>query len=138
MTCRCRGTRSHRTKWRRADLRAPAVQSALTISSSGVSRGRHDFLDLPRGLEAVRQLVRERLRLIAEVRLEIGRRDLDSEGALAHLALAEEAEQREQRPNLAALVREMDAVDVLAPLGGTELLDLFQVDAPVPAADNVR
>src|SRR6266550_9077020 len=138
MTCRCRGTRSHRPKWRRADLRAPAVQSALTISSSGVSRRRSDFLDLPRGLEAVRQVVRERLRLIAEVRLEIGRRDLDSEGALAHLAFAEVAEQGQQRPNLAALVREADSLDVFAALGGAELLDLFQVDAPVPAADHVR
>src|SRR5206468_12757469 len=108
---------SHRPKRRRAELRAPAVQSALTISSSGVSRGRRDFLDL-RGPEAVRQLVRERLCLIAEIRLEIGRRDLDPECAVAHLALAEVAEQREQRPNLATLVRETDAVDVLAPLGG--------------------
>src|SRR4051812_29062179 len=34
------------------------------------------------------------------IRLEVRRRDLDPEGALAHLALAEVAQQREQRPDL--------------------------------------
>src|SRR5436189_4658794 len=96
------------------------------------------FPRLRRGPEAVRQLVCELLGLIAEVRLEIGRRYLDPERALAHLALAEVAEQRQQRADLAALVGEMDPVDVLAPLTGAELSDLFQVDAPISAADNVR
>src|SRR6266436_4665036 len=82
----------------------------------------------------VRQLVRERLGLPGEVRLEIGRRDLHPEGALAHLSLAEVADQRQQRPDLAARELEFGAVDVRAPLRGSELPDFLQVDAPVPPA----
>ena len=88
----------------------------------------------PRGC---RPAVREPPGLIAEVRLEVGRRDLHPEGALAHLALAEVAQQRQQRPDLAACVRETGAVDVRAPLRGAELPDLLQVDAPIPPADGV-
>lgn len=58
--------------------------------------------NLRRRLQGVRELVSDRLGVIAEVRLQIGRRDLDSQGALAHLAFAEVAEQGQQRTNLAA------------------------------------
>src|SRR6476661_1716459 len=88
-------------------------------------------------VEAVRQLVRERLGLAWEVRLEIGRRDLHPEGTLAHLARAEVADQRQQRPDLAAGELETGAVGVRAPLRGAQLLDFFQVDAPVPPAHHV-
>src|SRR6185437_10744615 len=62
------------------------------------------------GAEAVRQPVREHLGLPEEVRLEIGRRNLHPEVALAHLSLAEVADQRQQRPDLAARELETGAI----------------------------
>src|SRR5215208_3092444 len=91
-----------------------------------------------RGREAVGELVGERPGLVAEGRLEIRRRDLDPEGALAHLARAEVAEQRQERSDLAAFVRETDPIHVLAALRGAEFPDLFQVDAPVATAHDIR
>ena len=89
------------------------------------------------GAEAVRQLVREHLGLAEEVRPEIGRRNLHPEVAFAHLSLAEVADQRQQRPDLAACELETGAVGVRAPLRGTQLPDFLQVDAPVPPAHHV-
>jgi hypothetical protein len=43
--------------------------------------------------EIVGKFVREGMSEVTEVRFEIGRRNLDPEGSLAHLALAEVAEQ---------------------------------------------
>src|SRR5271169_2304389 len=74
---------------------------------------------------------------VIEVRFEIGRRNLDPEGSLAHLALAEVAEQRQQRPDLAAFVCETNPIEVFAPLACTERPDLLQVEAPVPTADHI-
>src|SRR5882724_13432755 len=102
------------------------TSSAYRLHPSGVvQRGRA-------GAEAVRQPVREDLGLPEEVRLEIGRRNLHPEVALAHLSPAEVADQRQQRPDLAARELETGAVGVRAPLRGTQLPDFLQVDAPVP------
>src|SRR5439155_15063793 len=120
---------------------ATARRTSLSLTANGgrrarrsrlTSGGRRRFGAWRREIEAVRQLVRELLGLIAEIRLEVGRRNLDPEHALTHLALAEVAEQRQQRADLTARVRETGPVDVLAPLPGAELPDLFQVHAPVP------
>src|SRR3954469_24897132 len=86
--------------------------------------------------EAIRQLGRERAGLLAVVGLQVGRRDLHAEVALAVLAFAEVAEERQQRSDLAAGEREVDAADVLAALFGGELPHRSQVEAPVPSADH--
>ena len=62
---------------------------------------------------------------------------LTPSASLAHLALAEVTQEREQRPDLAALVLEMDRVDESAALLGRQLLGFLQIDAPVAPADHV-
>src|SRR5438045_327512 len=84
-----------------------------------------------RAVQPIRQLVCERLSLLSVVRLEVARGDLQSEVALAVLPLAEVAEQRQQRPDLAAGVGEVSSVDVLAALFGSELAHRPEVDAPI-------
>src|SRR3954452_7584259 len=74
--------------------------------------------------------------LLAVVALQICRRDLHAEVALAILAFAEVAEERQKRSDLAAGEREVDAVDVLAALVRAELPHRSQVEAPVPSADH--
>src|SRR5947208_1343305 len=97
----------------------PETAGAGSAARCGRSPGRSRADPACRGagiVEAVRQLARERLGLPGEVRLEIGRRDLHPEGALTHLPRAEVAEQRQQRPDLAARELEFGAAGVGAPL----------------------
>src|ERR1022692_4723174 len=64
-----------------ADLWLEQAVAPITSKASRPARATRLRLMTPLGriLEAVRQLVRERGRLIAEVRLEVGGRDLDPE-----------------------------------------------------------
>src|SRR6266581_2035228 len=101
--------------------RAGAGSATWCGRSPGRSRAHHPCRGAA-AVEAVRQLVR---------------RYLHPEGALAHLSLAEVAEQRQQRPDLAARELEFGAVGVRAPLRGREFSDFLQVDAPVPPAHHV-
>jgi hypothetical protein len=82
------------------------------------------------------QLARERSSLLKVVRLEVSRRDSDTEIALTVFSAAEEADQRQERKDLASSESEMDAIDVFAPLPGSDLLHRLQVVAPVTSADH--
>src|SRR4051812_45878681 len=53
--------------------------------------------------QPIRTCVRERLRLAAEIPLQIGRRGPDSEQTLTHLATLEGTEQREKQASAAEL-----------------------------------
>src|SRR5258708_4816167 len=72
--------------------------------------------------------------LLQVVLLEIGRRDLDAEVALAVGAGPEIAQERKQGADLAALVTEVDAAGESSAVLGGESPHGFQVVAPVPAA----
>src|SRR3954449_5544240 len=61
-------------------------------------------------VEAVRQARGEVPRRLREVRPQVGRRDPDAEVALAGLALAEVAHERQERSELSAREGEVDAV----------------------------
>ena len=71
-------------------------------------------------LKAIRQPVRKRSRLLQVVRLNIGRRDLYAEVAVAILTRAEIAAKRKQRPHLASFVAKMDAAGEDAAVPGCE------------------
>src|SRR5262249_3324212 len=62
--------------------------------------------------------------------------DVHPEIAVPVFSLAEVADQRQERPNLAAGESEMDAVDIFAALFGSELPYCFQVVAPVTSANH--
>ena len=87
---------------------------SLVVSVRFVISGREALGNLPIAREAIRQPAREGTGLLRVGRLEIGGGDLHPEVALAVLALAEVADQREKRRDLSAGEREMNSVDVLA------------------------
>src|SRR5215217_9316966 len=92
--------------------------------------------DLGRYFQPVRQLVRERPSPLAEVRPEQARGNLDAQVALAVLAVAEVADQRQERADLPAGKSEVGSADVLASLARSQLLDAPQIEAPVAAAND--
>src|SRR3954466_14319714 len=68
--------------------------------------------------------------------LQVGRRDPHARAALPVLTGTEVAEQRQQRPHLAALVSEMDVVEEVAAPPRPEPPHRLEVVLPVPAADH--
>src|SRR5436190_5146376 len=84
--------------------------------------------------ELIGELRGETACLLEVVVLQIRRRDLQSQVLLAVLTRPEVADQREQRPHLAALVPEVDAVDPGAPAFDALPPHRLEVVFPVAAA----
>src|SRR3954466_3621186 len=86
----------------------------------------------------VRQLAREGTGLPEVVLLQVGPRNLQSQEAIAVLARAEIADQRQQRPHLAAVIPEVDAAEEHAAMLGAHSRDRLQVVLPIATTCHER
>src|SRR3954453_18740226 len=86
----------------------------------------------------VRQLAREDAGLREVVLLEVGPRDLHAQEAIAVLARAEIADQRQQRAHLAAVIGKVDAVDEPTAVLGAQPPARLQVVLPIATTRDER
>src|SRR2546430_10910817 len=123
--------------WQWSVSRHRACCARLTGRRPSISNGkwvRPSLLRHAGACQAVGEPVRECPCRLQVVVLDVGRRDLDPEVALAVLTGPEVAQQRQQGAHLASLVAEVNAVGEDSAVLGAESADGLEVVFPVPAA----